>query len=142
MPKSVPLVRIVLCSPGDVQIERNAVATIVEETNRLVAKHLGVRLELWRWETDGDMRARAWSFTLQAELELLVEDENAAIDPLRQSETIASAIGQAGAEYRDQLRKFRTLSTQKGIVEIVERELSRVTIARERTESRLTRVRS
>jgi hypothetical protein len=48
----VQMLRIVVASPGDVQTERNALATVVEELNRGIAADRGVRLELARWETD------------------------------------------------------------------------------------------
>ena len=48
----VRILRIVVASPGDVQAERNALATVVEELNHGVARDRGVRLELARWETD------------------------------------------------------------------------------------------
>jgi Domain of unknown function (DUF4062) len=48
----VQILRIVVASPGDVQAERNALATVVEELNHGIARDRGVRLELARWETD------------------------------------------------------------------------------------------
>jgi hypothetical protein len=48
----VQILRIVVASPGDVQAERNALATVVEELNRGIAAERGLRLELARWETD------------------------------------------------------------------------------------------
>jgi hypothetical protein len=47
-----PILRIVAASPGDVQAERDALATVVEELNRGIAADRGLRLELSRWETD------------------------------------------------------------------------------------------
>jgi tetratricopeptide (TPR) repeat protein len=44
--------KIVVASPSDVTPERKAVASIVTELNQLVARHHGVYLELYRWETD------------------------------------------------------------------------------------------
>jgi hypothetical protein len=46
------LLRMVVASPSDVQPERNSVSQVVEELNRGVARHQGLRLELYRWETD------------------------------------------------------------------------------------------
>ena len=48
----VQILRIVVASPGDVQAERNALATVVEELNHGIAQDRGIRLELARWETD------------------------------------------------------------------------------------------
>jgi hypothetical protein len=44
--------RIVVASPSDVQAERNALPTVIEELNNGLARDRGVRLELARWETD------------------------------------------------------------------------------------------
>jgi hypothetical protein len=49
---AVQILRIVAASPGDVQAERNALPTVVEELNNGIAKDRGLRLELARWETD------------------------------------------------------------------------------------------
>jgi Domain of unknown function (DUF4062) len=46
------ILRIVVASPGDIQAERDALATVVEELNRGIAADRGLRLELGRWETD------------------------------------------------------------------------------------------
>ncbi len=48
----IRIVRIVLSSPGDVTAERDAFAKVVEELNRGTAAELGLRLELYLWETD------------------------------------------------------------------------------------------
>ena len=48
----VQILRIVVASPGDVQAERNALSTVVEEINTGIARDRGGRLELARWETD------------------------------------------------------------------------------------------
>jgi len=44
--------RIIVVSPGDVPQERDQVPEIVDEFNRTLGEHLGVRMEVWRWETD------------------------------------------------------------------------------------------
>ena len=41
-----------VASPGDVQAERNVLATVVEELNHGIARDRDLRLELARWETD------------------------------------------------------------------------------------------
>jgi len=46
------ILRIVVASPGDVQPERNALPSVLEELNTGVAADRGLRLELSRWETD------------------------------------------------------------------------------------------
>jgi hypothetical protein len=46
------ILRIVVASPGDVQAERDALTTVVEELNRGIAGDRSLRLELGRWETD------------------------------------------------------------------------------------------
>ena len=48
----VQILRIVVASPGDVQAERNALSTVVEEINHGIARDRDLRLELARWETD------------------------------------------------------------------------------------------
>jgi hypothetical protein len=51
-PELVRVSRVVAISPGDVRIERNRLAMVVDELNRVVAPSQGQRLVLWRWETD------------------------------------------------------------------------------------------
>jgi len=46
------LVRVVLVSPSDVPEERSRVQRVVEELNRHLARVLGFRLSLFRWEDD------------------------------------------------------------------------------------------
>ena len=41
-----------VASPGDVQVERNALLVVFEELNNGIARDRGLRLELARWETD------------------------------------------------------------------------------------------
>ncbi len=48
----IQILRIVVASPGDVQAERDALTTVVEELNRGIAGDRSLRLELGRWETD------------------------------------------------------------------------------------------
>lgn len=48
----VKRLRVIVVSPSDVLPERDAVARVVEETNRILSPSLAVFLELWRWETD------------------------------------------------------------------------------------------
>jgi hypothetical protein len=43
---------VLVLSPGDVAEERDAVALVVDELNRQVARSHGCQLSLWRWETD------------------------------------------------------------------------------------------
>src|SRR2546421_326447 len=50
--RRVGLYRIVVASPGDVAQERKLLARVVDDLNHGLAGHLGIRLELWRWETD------------------------------------------------------------------------------------------
>lgn len=45
------VLKIFLASPGDVSAERERLGHVVEELNRTVAAHLGIHLELVRWET-------------------------------------------------------------------------------------------
>jgi hypothetical protein len=44
------VIRLFLASPSDVAAERQAVVSVVNELNTTVARHLGVILELVRWE--------------------------------------------------------------------------------------------
>ena len=46
------ILRIVVASPSDVQAERDALRTVLEELNQGIAGERGLRLELARWETD------------------------------------------------------------------------------------------
>ena len=48
----IQILRIVVASPGDVQAERDALTTVVEELNRGIAGDRSLRFELGRWETD------------------------------------------------------------------------------------------
>ncbi len=50
--KTKQVVRIVLCSPGDVPDERRVMETVIEELNTGIADERDLRLELSRWETD------------------------------------------------------------------------------------------
>jgi hypothetical protein len=50
--QQVRVLRIVVASPGDVQMERNALPEVISEINRGVAADRDLRLELSRWETD------------------------------------------------------------------------------------------
>jgi hypothetical protein len=51
--KSQPrILRVVLASPGDVQLEREVLPSVIEEVNRGVAIDRGLHLVLLRWETD------------------------------------------------------------------------------------------
>ncbi|MEW5980194.1 MAG: hypothetical protein AB1898_30740 [Acidobacteriota bacterium] len=50
--QQVDIIRIVAASPSDVQEERDRLPSILEEINDGIAGHLGLRLELSRWETD------------------------------------------------------------------------------------------
>ena len=46
------VVRIVLCSPGDVKDERQVMESVIDELNDDIADELNATLELSRWETD------------------------------------------------------------------------------------------
>ncbi|MBI2485995.1 MAG: DUF4062 domain-containing protein [Deltaproteobacteria bacterium] len=48
----VRILRVVVASPGDVQVERNTLTGIVEELNHGIAADRGLRLEISRWEKD------------------------------------------------------------------------------------------
>ena len=48
----VQLLRVVVASPSDVQAERNALPTVIEELNNSVARDRDLHLDLARWETD------------------------------------------------------------------------------------------
>jgi tetratricopeptide (TPR) repeat protein len=52
MASDVRILRVVVASPGDVQAERDRVPVVVDELNRGVAADRGLRLEVYRWETD------------------------------------------------------------------------------------------
>lgn len=52
MSEPATILRIVVASPGDVQAERDVVPIVAAEVNRWIASHLGVRLDVARWETD------------------------------------------------------------------------------------------
>ena len=46
------VLKLVVASPSDVKPERDAVSDAVKELNDGVARHLGIGIELLRWETD------------------------------------------------------------------------------------------
>jgi len=48
----VPRLRIFVASPSDVDEERKALATVVEELNRTIGREKDVMLDLIQWETD------------------------------------------------------------------------------------------
>ena len=48
----VETLRVVICSPSDVQEERNLVEQVCRDLNRTTAKDRNLRLDTWRWETD------------------------------------------------------------------------------------------
>jgi hypothetical protein len=48
----VQIIRVVVASPGDVQVERTALLAVFEELNKGIARDRGLRLELARWETN------------------------------------------------------------------------------------------
>jgi tetratricopeptide (TPR) repeat protein len=48
----VSVLRVVIASPGDVKPEREAIPRVVEEVNRNIARPRGLRLDVYRWETD------------------------------------------------------------------------------------------
>jgi hypothetical protein len=50
--KQARILKIVVASPGDVQAERDMIPAIIEELNKGIADERGVRLEVYRWETD------------------------------------------------------------------------------------------
>lgn len=50
--KQVRVLKIVVASPSDVQAERDMITAIVDELNKGIADERGVRLEVYRWETD------------------------------------------------------------------------------------------
>ena len=50
--KQARILKIVVASPGDVQAERDMIPAIVDELNKGIADERGVRLEVYRWETD------------------------------------------------------------------------------------------
>ena len=54
MPIEFKKIRIFVASPGDVQVERNALARVIEEVNvtiSAIAPEKNIGLELVRWET-------------------------------------------------------------------------------------------
>jgi hypothetical protein len=50
--KQARILKLVVASPGDVQAERDMIPVIVDELNKGIADERGVRLEVYRWETD------------------------------------------------------------------------------------------
>ncbi len=52
MPQNISIIQVFVASPGDVQEERNALQSIVNEVNQNIGSSLGIRLELVRWETN------------------------------------------------------------------------------------------
>lgn len=51
MTQQVTKVRVFVASPGDVQKERDALPSVIEELNNTIGRSLGFILELVRWET-------------------------------------------------------------------------------------------
>lgn len=50
--KTVRELRVVVASPGDVASERDALAPVIQDLNRGVARDRGIELTLSRWEID------------------------------------------------------------------------------------------
>jgi len=50
--KQVRVLKVVVASPNDVRAERDAFPAIVDELNKGIADERGLRLEVYRWETD------------------------------------------------------------------------------------------
>ena len=52
MQQNISIIQVFVASPGDVQEERNALQSIIDEVNQNIGSSLGIRLELIRWETN------------------------------------------------------------------------------------------
>ncbi|MBG13954.1 MAG: hypothetical protein CL553_12670 [Alcanivorax sp.] len=52
VPKTLTEIQVFVASPGDVQKERDLLASVIEELNHNWSSTLGARLRLLRWETD------------------------------------------------------------------------------------------
>lgn len=52
MPQNISIIQVFVASPSDVQDERNALQSIVNEVNQNLGSSLEIRLELVRWETN------------------------------------------------------------------------------------------
>jgi hypothetical protein len=53
MPRTETVLQIFVASPGDLSDERRALDDVVGELNATWERTLGIRLDLWRWETCG-----------------------------------------------------------------------------------------
>jgi hypothetical protein len=53
MPRTETVLQIFVASPGDLSAERGALDSVVSELNATWERTLGIRLDLWRWETGG-----------------------------------------------------------------------------------------
>ena len=52
MPRQETILSVFVASPNDVDEERNRLEDVIREFNKLWSRHLRIRLELIRWETD------------------------------------------------------------------------------------------
>jgi hypothetical protein len=52
MPRTELVLRVFVASPRDVEEERVALEAIVDEINKTLTPHVGIRLDLIKWETD------------------------------------------------------------------------------------------
>ena len=52
MDEHVKILRVVVASPSDVPSERDDVQHLVDELNRSICRDRGIRMEVFRWETD------------------------------------------------------------------------------------------
>ncbi len=52
MPRNEEILTVFVASPSDVSEERDLLENTIDEINRMHARHVGVRLELLRWEHD------------------------------------------------------------------------------------------
>ena len=51
MPKSLRVFTVFVASPSDVAPERDCIEEVIQQLNEVWERRLGIRLDLWRWET-------------------------------------------------------------------------------------------
>ena len=93
------ILRVVVASPGDVQAERDRVPAVVNELNRGIAADQGLRLEVYRWETDAYPGFHAQGPQGLIDPILRIEDPDVLIGIFWKRFGTSTADGRTGAEH-------------------------------------------
>jgi len=106
--KQARILKIVVASPGDVQTERDMIPAIVDELNKGIADERGVRLEVYRWETDTYPAFHPQGPQGQIDFYLRIDDYDLINVLITEdsAEERRTAAREAAEEYTNKLRYF------------------------------------